>query len=112
MKFAMLTLLFSFTLTTNADAPRADARQVAQAARIRAGVQSGELNRAEAHRMRAGQRHVKRLEKKANADGEVTAAEKARLEKAQDIQSKRIYTQKHDDQVRDSNAPDAAPQGE
>ena len=101
MKVALLTLLFSFTLTTNADANRANARQGAQSARIRAGVQSGELNRAEAHRMRAGQRHVKRIENRANADGEVTATEKARLEKAQDIQSKRIYNQKHDEQVRE-----------
>jgi len=37
---------------------------------------------------------------KAQADGKITAKEKLRLEHAQDVQSKRIYRQKHDKQTR------------
>jgi hypothetical protein len=43
---------------------------------------------------------VERLETRAQADGAVTKREKARLEHAQDVQSKRIYRQKHDRQAR------------
>lgn len=80
--------------------PRADQRQDNQAQRIRQGVASGELTARETKRLVKGQRHVKRLERGAKADGDVTAAERLRVEKAQDRQSRRIYRQKHDAQDR------------
>jgi len=48
--------------------------------------------------MEKGQTHVQNLENKAAADGKVTVKEKARIEHAQDVQSKRIHRQKHDRQ--------------
>ena len=45
-------------------------------------------------------KEIEKLETMAQADGVVTAKEKARLEHAQDVQSKRIYKQKHDAQTR------------
>jgi hypothetical protein len=39
------------------------------------------------------------MENKALADGKVTAKERARIEKAQDRQSKKIYREKHDKQT-------------
>ena len=80
--------------------PRVDQRQHNQAQRIRQGVASGELTRAETKRLVNGQQHVRRVERRAKADGDVTAAERARLEHAQDVQSRRIYRQKHDAQDR------------
>jgi hypothetical protein len=41
---------------------------------------------------------VQNLENKATADGKVTAKERARIEHAQDVQSQRVYRQKHDRQ--------------
>ena len=39
------------------------------------------------------------MEDKAVADGKLTRKEKARIEKAQDRQSKKIYREKHDKQT-------------
>lgn len=39
------------------------------------------------------------MEDKAVADGKVTRKEKARIEKAQDRQSKKIYRERHDKQT-------------
>ncbi|MGE0762380.1 MAG: hypothetical protein AB7N80_03780 [Bdellovibrionales bacterium] len=88
-----------FTQASLAD--RADRRQVHQRARIADGVKSGELTRGEAKKLRAGERHVRRLERRAESDGSVTANEAARIEGAQDRQSERIYNEKHDEQKRD-----------
>jgi CRISPR/Cas system CSM-associated protein Csm2 small subunit len=41
---------------------------------------------------------VQNLENKATADGKVTTKERARIEHAQDVQSRRVYRQKHDRQ--------------
>ena len=43
------------------------------------------------------------MQTKAGADGEITDKEKARIERAQDRQSKMINKQKHDDQNRKPN---------
>ena len=79
---------------------RADRRQDHQEQRIDQGVKSGALTPRETRKLERGQNHVEKLETKAQADGKVTAREKARLEHAQDVQSKRIYKQKHDNQTR------------
>jgi hypothetical protein len=98
---ALLIAGAAFSPIASAEAtPRADQRQHNQAQRIRQGVGSGELTRPETKRLVQGQRHVRRLERGAKADGDVTAAERVRIEKAQDRQSRRIYRQKHDAQDR------------
>jgi hypothetical protein len=79
---------------------RVDRRQERQEQRIDQGIQSGALTPREAHRLEKGQQHVENLETKAQADGKITGKEKLRLEHAQDVQSKRIYRQKHDKQTR------------
>lgn len=93
---SVLTVAFSLP----AFAGREDHRQVRQRTRIHEGVREGELTRGEAAKLRAGQRHVRRLERRAEKDGEVTAEEKARIEKAQDRQSEKIHKEKHDEQER------------
>lgn len=79
---------------------RVDRRQERQEQRIDQGVKSGALTPRETRKLERGQRHVEKLETKAQADGKVTAKEKVRLEHAQDVQSRRIYNQKHDKQTR------------
>ncbi len=79
---------------------RVDRRQDRQEQRIDKGVQSGALTPPETKKLERGQQHVEALETRAQADGTITAREKVRLEHAQDVQSKRIYRQKHDNQTR------------
>lgn len=99
MKFAhVISLFLTLSLSIPAFAGRADRRQFSQHARIHQGVRNGDLNRGEAARLRAGQRHVRRLERRAEKDGVVTPKEHLRIEKAQNRQSSRIYKEKHDEQ--------------
>jgi len=75
--------------------PRSDQRQENQAARIQGGVASGELSEHEAARLKSGQQRIINMENRAASDGEVTDKEKARIERAQDTQSRHIYRTKH-----------------
>lgn len=85
-------------LAQTASTPRIDQRQANQQQRIDQGAQSGALTQREAARLQHGQEHVQNLENKATADGKVTAKERARIEHAQDVQSRRVYREKHDRQ--------------
>ena len=91
---ALLSLTASLALAGPAT-PRLDQREVHQRVRIQQGVRSGQLTRGEAHRLRRGQRHVHRMERRAKADGRVTARERARLGHAQNVQGRRIARLKH-----------------
>ena len=99
------TLLFAAlaviaTAPVLADTPRYDARQAHQRERIVNGVENGELSMRETRRLAAGQVHLNRVERRAKADGVVTARERARLQHEANQQSRRIYRQKHDGQDR------------
>jgi hypothetical protein len=83
-----------------AGTPVLNARQHNQHARIAQGVHSGELTRPEAARLARGQVRLQRLENRAKVDGTVTLRERARLEHRANVQSRRIYAQKHDAQDR------------
>jgi hypothetical protein len=84
-----------------AGTPGYDGRQQHQRERIVNGVQNGELTMRETRRLAAGQVHLNRVERRAKADGEVTARERARLHREANQQSRRIHRQKHDGQSRD-----------
>ena len=86
--------------TAAAGTPRYDARQAHQQHRIVNGVKSGELNMRETRRLAAGQVHLDRVERRAKADGVVTAAERAHMQHEENQQSRRIHRQKHDGQDR------------
>ena len=62
-----------------AGTPRLNAREANQRARIHQGVQSGELTRPEARRLRVGEARLNLNEARAKSDGVVTASERARL---------------------------------
>jgi hypothetical protein len=76
-------------------------RQHNQQQRINEGVKSGQLTRAEAHKLRSNQRAINRYERQSRADGNgLTTRERMRLQRQQNRQSNAIHQQKHDKQVR------------
>jgi hypothetical protein len=77
-----------------------DQREHNQAQRIRQGVKSGELTQPETRRLARGEARLNRNEAVAKSDGVVTARERARLQHEANVESERIYRQKHDAQVR------------
>lgn len=80
--------------------PVIDHRQKAQRHRIHDGVESGELTRREAVDARQDQHRIHRIERRAEADGIVTAAERAKLHRTQNKASREIRRNKHDRQDR------------
>ena len=80
--------------------PVVNERQHNQQARIRQGIKSGELTRREAVRLEKQEARIRVNERFAKADGKVTAAERARLQKEQKKASQNIHDQKHDSQDR------------
>jgi hypothetical protein len=73
-------------------------RQENQKDRIKAGVNDGSLNKAEAARMKQDQREIKQDIRQAHADGVVTGKEAAQITREQNKASRRIAKQKHDKQ--------------
>ena len=103
IKFLTVATIATSTLPAFAQTqstPRVDQRQANQAQRIEQGKKSGALTTKEAARLEKGQARVQKVEDKAVADGKVTKKERRRLEHAQDVQSRRIYKQKHDKQTK------------
>lgn len=70
-------------------------RQVNQHRRIKQGVKSGELTRAEAVNLRNGQKEIREEKREAKADGVVTAAEKQEIRQDQRQESRKIFRKKH-----------------
>ena len=97
----VLALAFALTSATASIAsahpvsPRVDRRQASQHFRMREGVRSGDLTRGEWSRLRAGQRELRRFERRALADGVLTRRERRQLERMQDLQSRRIARMRH-----------------
>jgi hypothetical protein len=76
-------------------------REANQRARIRDGVQDGELTRREARRLSAQQARIRVNEAYARrSGGEFTPRERARIQRQLNQSNRRIYRQKHDGQVR------------
>ena len=73
-------------------------RYINQQRRIEYGVQSGSLTNREAAKLEHGQSKVAKAEASAGRDGHVNANEQARVQGAENHQSKHIYRQKHDAQ--------------
>lgn len=97
---AAIAAVITVPVFAQANTPGIDQREANQQRRIDQGVASGQLTQREAARLERGQQHVDNMEARAKADGVVTARERARIQHAQDVESRRIYRQKHDRQVR------------
>jgi hypothetical protein len=96
---AAIATVISVPVFAQANTPGIDQRQANQERRIDQGVASGQLNARETARLERGQQRVENQETRAKSDGVVTARERAHIQHTQDVQSKRIYRQKHDRQV-------------
>lgn len=78
LTFVMLaTVLSASALAQNSRG--IDRRQQEQRERIQQGVRSGELTRREANRLRFDQFQIRRQERRAEADGVLTARERFRI---------------------------------
>ena len=75
-------------------------RNVNQEQRIENGIQNGSVTNREAAKLEHGQARVEHKEARAGRDGHVGAAEQANIQHAENHQSRRIFKQKHDAQVR------------
>ena len=95
---AALAIVLPTLAFAQANTPGIDQRQANQERRIDQGVASGSLTPREANRLERGQQRVANMENRAKADGVVTRQERARINHAQNVQSERIYEQKHDRQ--------------
>lgn len=95
----MLTSLFllGFMMTMQAQkaTPVIKAHQVNQNERIRAGIKSGEISKAELRCIRKDKKKVRHLKHSAKADGVVSPKERAQLHKKQHKNSRKIYRAKH-----------------
>ena len=80
-------------------------RNANQQQRIEQGLESGALGTKEAAKLEKGEARIERLEASANKDGKLSDAEKARIQKAQNAQSKDIARLKHNDRT---GNPDSA----
>ena len=75
-------------------------KQVRQHKRIKQGVKSGELTKAEAINLRKGQQEIRQDKKEARADGVVTTEEKKEIRQDQRQESRKIYRKKNNRRTR------------
>jgi Skp family chaperone for outer membrane proteins len=80
--------------------PGVNQRQSHQTGRIVQGVASGELTQPEAHELRAERRDIRQLEQDYKSDGALTRDERQDLHQQLNQQSREIYEEKHDEEVR------------
>lgn len=108
-KILILAVATLFTASGAAEARRMDKRENRQGQRIHQGIKSGEVTKREAKKLIRGQKKVHAMENQAMADGDFSLEEKARIEHAQDKQSKKIFRAKHNERDRDgSNDADSS----
>lgn len=74
-------------------------RNVNQQQRIEDGLKTGQLNTREAGKLERGESKVEKMQANAEKNGTVSPREQARIDAAQNRESKAIYNQKHDAQV-------------
>jgi hypothetical protein len=82
-------------MASAASADDIDRREIRQEQRIREGLRSGEINRREYRRLEAEQANIRELERRAKADGHVSAYERAQIAQAQNAASLHIYQDSH-----------------
>ena len=79
-------------------------RDVNQQQRIENGLQSGQLSTKEAARLEKGEANIEKMESKAEANGNLSNAEKQRIQRAQNKESQEIYRDTHNAQTGNPNS--------
>jgi Skp family chaperone for outer membrane proteins len=80
--------------------PGVNQRQGNQTGRIVQGVKSGELTQAEAQELRTERKDIRELEQGYKSDGALTKEERTDLHQQLNQQSREIYEERHDAEVR------------
>jgi hypothetical protein len=83
--------------TTPPKTPKIAKKQTRQQARIKQGVQSGELTRGETVRLEKEQGKIQAEKLQAKSDGKVTPQERQKILRDQRKASRHIYRAKHND---------------
>jgi hypothetical protein len=92
--------LAALSTAASAGTVRQERREARQEARIAHGLRSGALTRGEAARLMRGQARIDRMQLRARAnDGVIGPRERARIERAQDRQSRAIWRLEHNRRV-------------
>jgi hypothetical protein len=89
MTAAAVAGLFSLTATAQTTGSEVQ-RDVNQQQRIEQGLKSGSLNTREASKLEQGEARIDRMESNAMKDGSLSPAEKARIQRAQNQESRDI----------------------
>jgi protein-disulfide isomerase len=79
--------------------PKITKKQMRQQARIKQGVQSGELTKGETIRLEKEQGKIQAEKKQAKSDGKVTPQERHKIRHDQKKTSRHIYRAKHNDKT-------------
>lgn len=95
---AAIALFFVSTISVSAQTIKKDA--VRQHHRIKQGVRSGELTRAEAKNLKQDQKEIHQDIKEAKSDGVITPDERKDIRKDQRKESREIYRKKHNQRIR------------
>ena len=99
MKYFIFPLITMLSLSAFAQS-RYEKRMQRQQERIEQGVQSGQLSEKEAQTLQKQEAHIQKVEQKLEADGSLSGQDKAKLERMQDRESKRIFRKKHNKRQR------------
>jgi hypothetical protein len=94
--FSMFMLL-SVVSFSQEPTPKVNERQRTQQSRIQQGKQNSELTHRETSLLRKEQKHIRRSERRAKTDGDVTASERRRLDRQQDRASRHIHKAKNNE---------------
>lgn len=100
-KALALALLIAAPAAFADSTPRIDRMEANQRARIVHGVETGQLTEPETRRLVHQERQLARHEAHVKSDGEVTRAERYRLNRDALRTSRAIHRQAHDRQTRD-----------
>ncbi|MBL0146930.1 MAG: hypothetical protein IPP48_15630 [Chitinophagaceae bacterium] len=95
---ALVALAFSVNTTNAQTTVKQKAKN--EHHRIKQGVKSGELTKAEAKNVRNDQQEIREEVKEAKADGTVTTAERKEIKQDQRQASRKIYRKKHNNRDR------------
>lgn len=96
---AAIAIVMAFSISS-ADAQVVKRAKV-QHQRIRQGVRSGELTKAEAINLRNGQKEIRQDVKEAKADGTISKDERKDIRQDQNQESRKIFRKKHNRRDRD-----------
>ena len=109
MMSSLMALLVLGFIVQDARAGEVRRRERRQQARIEQGEKSGELTQGEANRLEKGEGRIEGAREAAAADGKITPAERRKLNRMENRESRRIWRDKHNNRKAADNGGAATP---